>query len=145
MLKPLLPLSSVFLCSGQRKTKDRISEIMFQHLCKFNVVGISGLEPLAFTMSTWRSNQLSYTPVYLLRYLIIRNLSRKTRKSSEARTLPYLKAVSVTHTCIFPCSSSEAKAARMISYKQNSSSIPNIMKPIPINHVRLHPIMQQRR
>ena len=40
------------------------------------MVGLVGLEPMTSTMSTWRSNQLSYNP---LRHLIIHILKKNAR------------------------------------------------------------------
>ena len=40
------------------------------------MVGLVGLEPMTSTMSTWRSNQLSYNPK---RYFIIHNRAEIAR------------------------------------------------------------------
>ena len=55
------------------------------------------------------------------------------------------KSGMLAYTWICPFASAEAKAARTMSYRQNISSMPNIIKPIPKNHVRLQPMMLQRR
>ena len=69
------------LFSSQQKEKTVGNELVSNGLAWCKMVGVVELESTTSTMSTWRSNQLSYTPSIIIEngiYYTINSLKVKT-------------------------------------------------------------------